>query len=79
MRYRKPPFRARLDQGKVWARLNELSLGQNELAQRIGTSSGYSVRPDERQALPVAGHPPEANGRAERRPVRGTVQLGGDR
>ena len=41
MKRRRPAFRVRLDQRKAWARLNALNMSQNELARRIGRSSGY--------------------------------------
>ncbi len=41
MKRRKPAFRARLDQGKAWERLNVLNISQNELARRIGRSQGF--------------------------------------
>ena len=41
MKRRKPAFRVRLDQRKAWARLNALNLSQNEVARRIGRTSGY--------------------------------------
>jgi transcriptional regulator with XRE-family HTH domain len=41
MKRRKPPFRARLEPDKAWERLNLLNISQNELARRIGRTSGY--------------------------------------
>ena len=41
MKRRKPAFRVRLDQRKAWERLNVLNMSQNELARRIGRTSGY--------------------------------------
>ena len=41
MKRKKPVYRARLDQRKAWALLNQLNVSQNELARRIGRSSGF--------------------------------------
>ena len=41
MKRRKPPYRAKLDPRKAWALLNQLNMSQNELARRIGRSSGF--------------------------------------
>ena len=41
MKRRKPGYRTRLDQRKAWALLHQLNMSQNELARRIGRSSGY--------------------------------------
>lgn len=41
MKRKKPAYRARLDQRKAWALLNQLNMSQNELARRIGKSSGF--------------------------------------
>lgn len=41
MKRKKPAYRARLDQRKAWALLNQLNISQNELARRSGRSSGF--------------------------------------
>ena len=41
MKRTKPAYRAKLDQRKAWALLHQLNMSQNELARRIGKSSGY--------------------------------------
>ena len=41
MKRRQPYFRVRLKAEAVWELLNRLNLSQNELARRIGRSSGY--------------------------------------
>ena len=41
MKRRQPHFRVRLKAEAVWELLNRLNLSQNELARRIGRSSGY--------------------------------------
>ena len=41
MKRRKPAFRARLDAGKAWERLNVLNIGQHELARRVGRSTSF--------------------------------------
>ena len=41
MKRRKPVFRARLDQRKVWELLSRLNMSQNDLARLAGIKSGY--------------------------------------
>ena len=41
MKRKQPYFRVRLKAEVVWELLNRLNLSQNELARRIGRSSGY--------------------------------------
>ena len=41
MKRKQPYFRVRLKTEAVWELLNRLNLSQNELARRIGRSSGY--------------------------------------
>ena len=41
MRRRQPPVRARLRSEVVWRELTRRNMPQNELARRVGISSGY--------------------------------------
>ncbi|MDE2933879.1 MAG: helix-turn-helix transcriptional regulator [Chloroflexota bacterium] len=41
MRRRQPASRVRLKPEAVWSYLNRLNMSQNELARRVGISSGY--------------------------------------
>ena len=41
MKRRQPTSRVKLDPHKVWAILNRLNMTQNELAEKVGTSSSY--------------------------------------
>ena len=41
MTYRRNPLRVTLNRAPVWAFLEERHISQNELARRVGISSGY--------------------------------------
>ena len=41
MKRRQPASRVKLNPEAVWAHINRLSVSQNQLAERVGISSGY--------------------------------------
>ena len=77
MKRRQPSSRVKLNPHAVWELLNRLNMTQNELATRVGTSSGYLSQMMSGTRCPLGGDAQAPHGGPGRHPIRGPLHPGG--